>query len=81
MTSWQLKIQNNLQSPWCIALILLAVFLIVSGYHYGWDDQHLEIPLLKHLIDDSLYQGDYYVESLKKNFTSFLSGTIEAHHG
>lgn len=60
------------QSPWFIALILLCAFLTTTGYKYGWDDQHLEIPLLKSLIDPELYQGDYYVESLKKNFSSFF---------
>jgi len=61
-----------IQSPWVISLLILIIFFLTTGYRYGWDDQHLEIPLLKSLIDDSLYQGDYYVESLKKNFTSSL---------
>ncbi|MFC1510303.1 DUF6798 domain-containing protein [Candidatus Omnitrophota bacterium] len=61
-----------IQSPWIIALICLCAFLSTTGYKYGWDDQHLEIPLLKTLIDNDLYQGDYYVESLKKNFSSFF---------
>jgi len=43
-----------------------------SPYIYGWDDQHLEIPILKHLIDPSMYKGDYYVESATKYFTSWL---------
>jgi len=55
-----------------MALLLLGIFLLTNGYTYGWDDQHLEIPLLKSLIDPSLYAGDYYVESLKKNFSSLL---------
>jgi len=45
---------------------------LTNGYTYGWDDQHLEIPLLKSLIDPSLYAGDYYVESLKRHFSSLL---------
>jgi len=57
---------------WVIGLFILAIFLLSNGYTLGWDDQHLEIPLLKSLIDPGLYQGDYYVESLKENFTSFL---------
>ncbi len=61
-----------LYSPWFIALLLLGVFLSTTSYKYGWDDQHVEIPLLKSLIDSSLYVGDYYVESLKKNFPSYL---------
>ncbi len=52
--------------------MLLAVFFLSTSYKYGWDDQHLEIPLLKHLIDNTLYQGDYYVESLTKNFSSWF---------
>ena len=44
----------------------------MTSYKYGWDDQQLEIPLLKHLIDPTLYQGDYYVESLKQNFSSYF---------
>ncbi|MBF0387287.1 MAG: hypothetical protein HQL20_05460 [Candidatus Omnitrophica bacterium] len=60
------------KSDWFIAAFILAVFLVTNRYIYGWDDQHLEITLLKHLIDPQLFQGDYYVESLKANFTSFL---------
>jgi hypothetical protein len=61
-----------LRSDWILALGILFIFLLTHGYQYGWDDQHLEIPLLKGLIDPSLYQGDYYVESLKRNFISFF---------
>ncbi len=60
------------RKDWVIAVLLLGIFLLTNGYTYGWDDQHLEIPLLKSLIDPSLYAGDYYVESLKKNFSSLL---------
>lgn len=55
-----------------MALILSAIFFAVTGYYYGWDDQHLEIPLLKSLIDPTLYAGDYYIESLQKNFSSYF---------
>jgi len=55
-----------------IGLLLLIVFLLTNGYIYGWDDQHLEIPHLKSLIDSSLYPGDYYVQTLKKNFPSYF---------
>lgn len=58
--------------PWAVSIFLLLIFFAVNGYKYGWDDQHLEIPLLKSLIDPSLYPGDYYVQSLKENFSSFL---------
>src|SRR3989338_6634577 len=61
-----------LKNDWFVGLCLLAVFLATNGYTYAWDDQHLEIPLLKSLIDPALYPGDYYVESLKKNFLSLL---------
>ncbi len=54
------------------AAILLGVFLACNGYVYGWDDQHLEIPLLKALIDPTLYPGDYYVASLKTHFASLF---------
>lgn len=57
---------------WLICLVIIAVYLLTNRYIYGWDDQHLEIPLLKHLIDPTLFKGDYYVESLTRNFTSFL---------
>jgi len=60
------------KKPWFLAFLLLVVYLSINGYKYGWDDQHLEIPLLKSLIDDSLYQNDYYVQSLKKSFSSYL---------
>ena len=55
-----------------LALVFLILYLCTNSYIYGWDDQHLEIPLLKHLIDPSLYKGDYYVESLAKHFSSYL---------
>ena len=61
-------LKKFIQNDWLIGLILLAAFLATNGYTYGWDDQHLEIPLLKSLIDQGLYPGDYYVESLKKKF-------------
>ncbi len=61
-----------LYSTWFISLVLLGVFLSTTSYKYGWDDQHVEIPLLKSLIDSSLYVGDYYVDSLKRNFPSYL---------
>ncbi len=69
---WKTQTQTILQSPWFIAFISLGIFMITVGYQYAWDDQHIEIPLLKSLINPQLYQGDYYVESLRRNFTSFL---------
>jgi len=66
------KIRHVATRDWVIGLFLLSVFLLTNGYIYGWDDQHLEIPLLKSLIDPDLYPGDYYVEGLKDNFTSYL---------
>ena len=70
--SFKIKIQTLLRNEWFLAICLLSIFLAANGYRYGWDDQHLEIPLLKSLIDNTLYQGDYYVESLKKKYTSFF---------
>ena len=70
--SFKVNIRSLLQNEWFIAGCLLIIFLAANGYRYGWDDQHHEIPLLKSLIDNTLYQGDYYVESRKKNFTSFF---------
>lgn len=66
------KLKKFFQNDWVIGLGIFLVFLTTNGYTYGWDDQHLEIPLLKSLIDPNLYAGDYYVEALKANFTSFL---------
>lgn len=66
------RLKKILTSDWMIGLFLLGVFLATNGYTYGWDDQHLEIPLLKSLINPSLYPGDYYVESLKQNFSSLF---------
>lgn len=66
------SIPKIIRNDWIIALFLLILYLVTNGYTLGWDDQHLEIPLLKSLIDPSLYAGDYYVESLKKNFPSLL---------
>jgi uncharacterized membrane protein (UPF0136 family) len=64
------KLKSFIKSDWTVCFFLLAVFLCTNGYIYAWDDQHLEIPMLKGLIDSGLYQGDYYVESLKQNFPS-----------
>ena len=61
-----------LQNNFLIAFLFLLAYLATSPYIYGWDDQHLEIPILKHLIDPSLYKGDYYVESATKYFTCWL---------
>src|SRR5690349_11364928 len=66
------KLQDALGNPFFIAFLLLLIYLSICPYIYGWDDQHLEIPILKHLIDPSLYKGDYYVESAAKYFTSWL---------
>ncbi len=66
------KIRRILQSDWVIALLLTLFFLAIKGYRYAWDDQHLEIPLLKSLINPHLYPGDYYVTSLKNNFISYF---------
>ena len=66
------KIPRIFKSDWFVSFLILIVFLLTNGYQYSWDDQHVEIPLLKSLIDPSLYVGDYYVESLKKNFTTFM---------
>lgn len=62
------RVRNLFTNDFFLALIFLIAYLCTNSYIYGWDDQHLEIPLLKHLIDPSLYKGDYYVESLAKNF-------------
>jgi len=70
--NFRIHIKEFLKTPWFVALVLLGIFFSTVGYKYGWDDQHVEIPLLKSLIDDSLYQNDYYVNSLKENFTSYF---------
>lgn len=61
-----------LRNEFFIAFLLLGAYMSTNAYIYGWDDQHLEIPILKHLIDPTLYQGDYYVETATKHFTSWL---------
>lgn len=66
------KFSPFLQTDYFISFLILAVFLLTNGYQYGWDDQHLEIPFLKSLIDPTLFQGDYYIESLKKNFITYF---------
>jgi len=70
--SYNTKLRHFIQSDWMIGIFLLLVFLATNGYIYGWDDQHLEIPHLKSLIDQELYPGDYYVQTLKSNFPSFF---------
>ena len=44
------------RNEYFIALLLLLAYLLTHGYSYGWDDQHLEIPILKHLIDPGLHR-------------------------
>ncbi len=66
------KLKAFLKNDWIVSLGLFLIFLLTNGYTYAWDDQHLEIPLLKSLIDPQLYPGDYYVDALKANFTSYL---------
>jgi hypothetical protein len=70
------SLKDRLRSICCndffAALVFLIAYLCTNSYIYGFDDQHLEIPLLKHLIDPSLYRGDYYVESLARNFSSYM---------
>jgi len=66
------RFKSFISNDFLAAAVFLVVYLCSNSYIFGWDDQHLEIPLLKHLIDPSLYKGDYYVESLAKNFSSYL---------
>src|SRR3989338_683531 len=66
------RLTKWLTTDWFNAAIMLAVFFLTKSYRYGWDDQHLEIPLLKNLIDPGLYPGDYYVLSIKENFATYF---------
>ncbi len=68
----KLRIAKLLQNDWILAALLFLIFFLTNGYIYAWDDQHLEIPLLKSLIDPNLYPDDYYVQSLKANFPSLF---------
>ncbi|MBF0489798.1 MAG: hypothetical protein HQL15_04180 [Candidatus Omnitrophica bacterium] len=70
--SFRERLKSLFLNDYFIAFLVLVAYLCTNNYIYAWDDQHLEIPLLKHLIDPSLYRGDYYVESLAKNFSSYL---------
>jgi hypothetical protein len=70
--SFKDRLKSLFSNDFLIAAVCLIAYLCTNAYVYAWDDQHLEIPLLKHLIDPSLYQGDYYVESLARHFTSYL---------
>ncbi len=65
-------VKRLFQNDFFLAFCFLVAYLCTNSYIFAWDDQHLEIPLLQHLIDPSLYKGDYYVEGLAKNFSSFL---------
>src|SRR5438093_12871763 len=66
------RLKSFISSDFFAAALILIAYLCTNSYIYAWDDQHLEIPLLKHLIDPSLYKGDYYVEGLAKNFSSYF---------
>lgn len=72
MTSVRSFFYRLTRNDFFVVLFILCAYLLTNRYIYGWDDQHLEIPLLKHLIDPALFAGDYYVESLARNFSSFL---------
>ncbi|MCB9721721.1 MAG: hypothetical protein H6756_12700 [Candidatus Omnitrophica bacterium] len=67
-----MSLRKLFANHYLLSLIILGAFLATNRYIYGWDDQALEIPLLKHLIDPELYAGDYYVESLRQNFSSYM---------
>ena len=72
LLSWSKRLGRFFASSGILAAVLVVLFMLTNRYIFGWDDQHLEVPLLKHLIDPTLFQGDYYVESLKENFTTFV---------
>ncbi|MBI3602465.1 MAG: hypothetical protein HY209_06200 [Candidatus Omnitrophica bacterium] len=72
MVSFAERLKRLLANDFFAAFLFLIAYLCTHSYIYGWDDQHLEVPLLKHLIDPSLYKGDYYVESLARHFSSYL---------
>ena len=65
-------LQRLVRNDFFVALAILGAFLLTNRYIFGWDNQHLEIPLLKHLIDPTLFAGDYYVEGLSRHFSTFL---------
>ncbi len=65
-------VKRLFQNDYFLACLFLIAYLCTNSYIFAWDDQHLEIPLLQRLIDPSLYKGDYYVEGLIKNFSSYL---------
>ncbi len=72
IVSFRNRLRILFSNDFFVSAVFLIVYLFTNSYILGWDDQHLEIPLLKHLIDPALYKGDYYVESLAKNFSSYL---------
>lgn len=72
LSTFKIDLRKFLSNDAVLAAFFLIAYLCTNSYIYGWDDQHLEIPLLKHLIDPSLYKGDYYVESLAGNFSSYF---------
>lgn len=65
-------VKRLFQNDFFIALLFLLAYLCTNSYIFAWDDQHLELPLLQRLIDPTLYKGDYYVDGLVKNFSSYL---------
>src|SRR3954465_13480102 len=70
--SFKDRLKSLFSNDFFAAAVFLIAYLCTNSYIYAWDDQHLEIPLLKHLIDPALYKGDYYVEGLARNFSSYL---------
>lgn len=63
--------------PLGVALGTLGLYFLRFGYDFGWSDQDEFIPFLKHLLDPSLYQNDWFVSAQASGFnvrTYFIYG-------
>ncbi|VVB67328.1 Uncharacterised protein [uncultured archaeon] len=66
-------IDNFLRS---ISLEYIAAFFTISsvfihGYYFAYCDQNIYIPIIKKLMDSSLYNGDYFFLQPQGEFTLF----------
>lgn len=49
---------------WALILAVAALSVVVSGYHFGTNDQSVYLPYLKHFLDPGLYGGDLLLETI-----------------
>ncbi len=54
-----------------IAAFFTILSVFIHGYYFAYRDQNIYIPIIKKLIDSSLYNGDYFFLQPQGEFTLF----------